>query len=33
VDSALRSMVENVRAGRFGAYLALGPTGEPLLFY
>jgi hypothetical protein len=32
VDSALQAMVENVRAGRFGGYLALGPSGEPLLF-
>jgi hypothetical protein len=32
VDSALHSMVENIRAGRFGGYLALGPTGEPLSF-
>ncbi len=32
VDSALRTMVENVRAGRFGGYLALGPDGEPLSF-
>lgn len=32
VDSALQTMVENVRAGRFGGYLALGPDGEPLSF-
>jgi hypothetical protein len=32
VDSALRAMVENVRAGRFGGYLALSPAGEPLAF-
>jgi hypothetical protein len=32
VDSALRTMVDNVRAGRFGGYLALGPDGEPLSF-
>jgi hypothetical protein len=32
VDSALQTMVENVRAGRFGGYLALGPDGEPLTF-
>ena len=32
VDGALQAMVENVRAGRFGGYLALGPTGEPLSF-
>jgi len=32
VDSALHAMVDNVRAGRFGGYLALGPTGEPLSF-
>jgi hypothetical protein len=32
VEDALRGMVEAVRAGRFGGYLALGPTGEPLRF-
>lgn len=32
VDSALEAMVESVRAGRFGGYLALNPAGEPLLF-
>ena len=32
VDSALHTMVENIRASRFGGYLALGPTGEPLSF-
>ena len=32
VDSALHAMVDNVRAGRFAGYLALGPTGEPLSF-
>jgi hypothetical protein len=32
VDSALQAMVENVRAGRFGGLLALGPDGEPLSF-
>jgi hypothetical protein len=32
VDSALHAMVGNVRAGRFGGYLALGRTGEPLSF-
>jgi hypothetical protein len=32
VDSALQAMVENVRAGRFGGYLALDPRGEPLSF-
>jgi len=32
VDSALQAMVESVRAGRFGSYMALAPTGEPLSF-
>lgn len=32
VDSALESMVENVRQGRFRGYLALDPRGEPLSF-
>lgn len=32
VDSALKAMVDNVRAGRFEGYLALGPDGEPLSF-
>ena len=31
VDSALQAMVESVKAGRFGKYMALGPTGEPLV--
>lgn len=32
VDSALQAMVQNVRDGRFGAYLALNAKGEPLTF-
>jgi hypothetical protein len=32
VDSALQAMVKNVRAGRFGAYLALSVKGERLTF-
>ena len=32
VDGALQTMIENVRAGRFGGLLALGPDGEPLSF-
>jgi hypothetical protein len=32
VESALKSMVENVRAGRLTGYLALNPQGEPLQF-
>jgi hypothetical protein len=32
VDSALQAMVNNIRAGRFGAYLALSVTGDPLTF-
>lgn len=32
VDSALQTMIENVRAGRFGGLLALDPDGEPLSF-
>jgi hypothetical protein len=32
VDSALHEMVDNIRAGRFGGYLALGIDGEPLSF-
>jgi hypothetical protein len=32
VDSALQAMVSNVRAGRFGGYLALDTQGEPLTF-
>jgi len=32
VDSALEAMVENIRQGRFRGYLALGSTGEPLVF-
>jgi hypothetical protein len=32
VDSALGAMVEAVKAGRFGNYLALGPMGEAIQF-
>jgi hypothetical protein len=32
VDDALRAMVEGVRTGRFGNYLALDAAGEPLTF-
>lgn len=32
VDSALQAMVGNVRAGRFGGYLALSPRGDILTF-
>jgi hypothetical protein len=32
VDSALETMVENVRQGRFDGYLALDPGGGPLTF-
>jgi hypothetical protein len=32
IDSALETMVENVRQGRFGGYLALDPGGAPLAF-
>jgi hypothetical protein len=32
VDSALTAMVEAVKSGRFGSYLALGPTGEAIQF-
>lgn len=31
VDSALQAMVEGVKSGRFGNYIALAPTGEPLV--
>ncbi|MDP3759407.1 MAG: ribonucleotide reductase subunit alpha [Ramlibacter sp.] len=31
VDSALHAMVEAVKAGRFGSYMALSPNGEPLV--
>lgn len=31
VDGALQAMVEGVKAGRFGSYMALSPTGEPLV--
>lgn len=32
VESALQSMVENVRAGRFAGYMALDNRGQPLVF-
>lgn len=32
VEGALKTMVENVRTGRFGGYMALDVRGEPLLF-
>lgn len=32
VDAGLDAMVEGVRAGRFGGFLALNPAGEPLSF-
>ncbi len=32
VDSALDAMVEGVRTGSFGGFLALDPAGEPLSF-
>ena len=32
VDRALQTMVENVKAGSFGSYLALNPAGEALTF-
>ena len=32
IDSALEAMVENVRQGRFGGYLALDPAGDPIAF-
>lgn len=32
VDGALQAMVENVKRGSFGAYLALNPAGEPVHF-
>ena len=32
VDDALDAMVEGVRTGSFGGFLALDPTGEPLSF-
>ena len=32
VDSALAAMVEGVRTGSFGGFLALDPAGEPLSF-
>jgi len=31
VDGALQAMVEGVKAGRFGSYMALSATGEPLV--
>ena len=32
VDGALDAMVEGVRTGNFGGFLALDPAGEPLSF-
>lgn len=32
VDAALEAMVDNVRAGRLGGYMALDPAGNPLQF-
>lgn len=32
VDAALNAMVENIRQGRLGVYLALDPEGDPLTF-
>ncbi|MCM2252916.1 MAG: ribonucleotide reductase subunit alpha [Ramlibacter sp.] len=32
VDGALHAMVDNLRAGRVGDYLAFGPDGEALSF-
>jgi hypothetical protein len=32
VDAALNSMVENVRIGRLGGFLALDPEGNPVSF-
>lgn len=32
VDRALQAMVENVKGGSFGSYLALNPAGEALSF-
>lgn len=32
IDSALQTMVENVRQGRFRGYLALDPAGDPIAF-
>jgi hypothetical protein len=32
VDGALQAMVDNVKIGRFGAFLALNPAGEMLRF-
>lgn len=32
VDGALDAMVEGVRTGSFGGFLALDPAGEPLAF-
>jgi len=31
VDSALQAMVDAVKAGRLGNYMALSPSGEPLV--
>lgn len=32
IDTALEAMVENVRRGNFGGYMALDPDGQPVLF-
>lgn len=32
IDSALNTMVESVRSGRFSSFLALNPAGEALYF-
>jgi len=31
VDSALQAMVDSVKAGKLGSYMALSPSGEPLV--
>ena len=33
VDSTLNAMVEAVKAGRLGSYMALDPTGEPVTLF
>jgi len=33
VDTALETMVRNVREGSFGGYMALDPSGEPVRFF
>lgn len=32
IDSALEAMVENLRRGKFGGYMALDPEGQPVQF-